>query len=99
MPFAAVSVKWPCGRLGSRGQTGIGIVYFAWLVGGIRGDCREAPKNLHESETVPPKQFDPGDDDRGAPDHRVERLEGLLLRVGRRKARSIRNSRSAFMAP
>jgi len=28
---------------------------------------------------VPPKQFDPGDDDRGAPDHRVERLEGLLL--------------------
>jgi hypothetical protein len=31
------------------------------------------------SKAVPPKQLDPGDDDRGAPDHRVERLEGLLL--------------------
>jgi hypothetical protein len=28
---------------------------------------------------VPPEQLDPGDDDRGTPDHRVERLEGLLL--------------------
>jgi hypothetical protein len=28
---------------------------------------------------VPPKQFEPRDDDRGAPDRRVERLEGLLL--------------------
>jgi len=28
---------------------------------------------------VPPEKLDPGDDDRGAPDHCVERLEGLLL--------------------
>ena len=27
---------------------------------------------------MPPKQFDPGDDDRGAPDHRVERFGSLL---------------------
>ena len=26
-----------------------------------------------------PKQFDPGDDDRGTPDHRVKRLQGLFL--------------------
>ena len=31
------------------------------------------------SQAVPPKQLDPRDDNRGAPDHRVERLEGLLL--------------------
>ena len=37
LPLAAVSVKWPCGRLGSRGQTRVGIVCFAWLVGSIRG--------------------------------------------------------------
>jgi hypothetical protein len=30
-------------------------------------------------EAVPPEKLEPGDDDRGAPDHRVERLEGLLL--------------------
>jgi hypothetical protein len=30
-------------------------------------------------QAVPPEELDPGDDDRGAPDHRVERLEGLLL--------------------
>ena len=29
-------------------------------------------------KTVPPEKPDPGDDDRGAPDHRVEWLEGLL---------------------
>ena len=28
---------------------------------------------------MPPKDLDPGDDDRGTPDHRVERLESLLL--------------------
>jgi hypothetical protein len=28
---------------------------------------------------VPPEELDPGNDNRGAPDHRVERLEGLLL--------------------
>jgi hypothetical protein len=27
---------------------------------------------------VPPEKLDPGDDDRRAPDHRVERLERLL---------------------
>ena len=26
-----------------------------------------------------PEKLDPGDDNRGAPDHRVERFEGLLL--------------------
>jgi hypothetical protein len=31
------------------------------------------------SETAPPEKLDPGDDDRGAPDHHLERLEGLLL--------------------
>jgi hypothetical protein len=31
------------------------------------------------SEAVPPEKLDPSDDDSGAPDHRVERLEGLLL--------------------
>jgi hypothetical protein len=36
---------------------------------------------LHGSGTVPPEQLDPGDDDRGTPNHRVERLEGLLLAV------------------
>ena len=30
---------------------------------------------------MPPKQLDPCDDDRGAPDHRIERLEGLLPAV------------------
>jgi len=30
---------------------------------------------------VPPEKLDPGNDDRGAPDHRVKRLEGLLLTV------------------
>ena len=30
------------------------------------------------SQAVPPKQFDPRDDDSGTPDHHVERLEGLL---------------------
>jgi hypothetical protein len=28
---------------------------------------------------VPQEKLDPGDDDRGAPNHCVERLEGLLL--------------------
>jgi len=28
---------------------------------------------------VPPEKLDPGDDDRSAPDHCVERLQGLLL--------------------
>ena len=28
---------------------------------------------------MPPENLDPRDDDTGAPDHRVERLEGLLL--------------------
>jgi hypothetical protein len=31
------------------------------------------------SRAVPPEKLDPGDDDSGAPDHRVERFEGLLL--------------------
>jgi hypothetical protein len=31
------------------------------------------------SQAMPPEKLDPGDDDRGAPDHRVKRLEGLLL--------------------
>ena len=34
---------------------------------------------MHGSETVPPEKLDPGNDDTGAADHRVERLEGLLL--------------------
>jgi hypothetical protein len=38
-----------------------------------------APKDLHGSEAVPPEKLDPGDDDRGASNHRVERVEGLLL--------------------
>ena len=29
-------------------------------------------------QAVPPKQFDPSDDDGGTPDHRVERLQRLL---------------------
>ena len=36
-------------------------------------------RTKHGSEAVPPENLDPGDDDRGAPDHRVERLEGLLV--------------------
>ena len=43
------------------------------------GHVNEAPKDLHGSETVPPEKFDPGDDDRGTPDHHIEWLEGLLL--------------------
>jgi hypothetical protein len=31
------------------------------------------------SQAVPPEKLYPGDDHRGAADHRVERLEGLLL--------------------
>jgi len=42
-------------------------------------DCREAPKDLHGSEAVPPKKLNPGNDGRGASDHCVERLERLLL--------------------
>ena len=30
-------------------------------------------------QAVPPKQFDPSDDDGGTPDHGVERLQGLFL--------------------
>jgi hypothetical protein len=30
-------------------------------------------------QAMPPENLEPSDDDRGAPDHRVERLEGLLL--------------------
>ena len=40
-----------------------------------------AVRLLHGSEAVPPEKFDPGDDDRGSPDHRIERLQGLLLAV------------------
>jgi len=36
---------------------------------------------LPTSEAVPPEKLDPGDDDRGAPDHRVERLKRLLPAV------------------
>ena len=28
---------------------------------------------------MPPEKLDPGDDDRGTPDHRVKRLQGLHL--------------------
>ena len=28
---------------------------------------------------MPPEKLNPGDDDRGTPDHCIERLEGLLL--------------------
>jgi hypothetical protein len=38
-----------------------------------------SPKNLHGSEAAPPKKLDRRDDDQSTPDHRVERLEGLLL--------------------
>jgi hypothetical protein len=38
----------------------------------------EAPKDLHGSEAVPPKQFNPGNDDRRTPGHCVERLERLF---------------------
>ena|SRR6516162_5243368 len=31
------------------------------------------------SKKMPTEKLDPRDDDRGTPDHRVERLEGLLL--------------------
>ena len=31
------------------------------------------------SQAVPPEKLDPGDDDRGTPDHRIKRLEGLFL--------------------
>jgi len=34
---------------------------------------------LHGLEAMPPEQFDPRDHDGGAADHRVERLQGLLL--------------------
>jgi len=30
------------------------------------------------SQAAPPEKADPGDDNRGTADHRVERLEGLL---------------------
>ena len=79
MPFAAVSVRWPCERPGSRGQARVGIVCFAWLVGGIRGDCREAPKGLHGLEADASKQFDPGDHQPGAPGDDVDRSERQLL--------------------
>lgn len=79
MPFAAVSVRWPCERPGSRGQPRVGIVCFAWLVGGIRGDCREAPKGLHGLEADASKQFDPGDHQPGAPGDNVDRSERQLL--------------------
>jgi hypothetical protein len=32
-----------------------------------------------DSQAVPPKQLDPGDDQAGTPDHHIERLECLLL--------------------
>jgi hypothetical protein len=40
------------------------------------------PENHHRgcwSNAVPPEKLDPRDDDRGTTDHRIKRLEGLLL--------------------
>jgi hypothetical protein len=65
-----------------------GVVADAWAaraasIGDDRlGRIRALPENHRRgcrSKAVPPEKLDPGDDHRGTPDHRVERLEGLLL--------------------
>jgi len=38
--------------------------------------------NSRSSEAVPPQKLDPGNYDRGAPDHRIDGLENLLLAGG-----------------
>ena len=52
-----------------------------------RGDRREAPKDLHGSQAVPPEQLDPRDNDSGTAHDHVKRSKGLLL-AGPRSVRS-----------
>jgi len=48
--------------------------------GDERGDRREAPKDLHGSQAVPPEKLHPQDDDPGTPNHRIDGFRACSLR-------------------
>ena len=68
----------PANGLDQEVRPGWASSVFALLVGGIRGDCREAPKGLHGLEADASKQFDPGDHQPGAPGDNVRSERQLL---------------------